>query len=1184
MRSHLERAAAGDGSLILLSGEPGIGKTRTCEQLADDAQRLGMQVFWGRCWEAGGAPAYWPWVQILRGVLMSVPHRLMAQWPSGHSATIARLLPETERPGEGEKLPVDDSPNARFQLFQGVAAIVRWAAQSTPLLILIDDLQGADESSLLLLELIARELSGTPVMIVGTYRELALATGSPLAMRLPELTRAPAVRRISLRPLNVTEVEAFVTRVVADRVAPGAIATLHQLTDGNPLFLIECLRASSLDQNLDDLARGRTPLPGGIRDAVRRHLAPLSAECRAVLRAAAVFGRDFGIVMLRDLLRYADDVLLTGFLDEAVHTDILAADGASRGRYRFVHALVREVLYAEMSNVEQLRYHHDAAMLLSSRFADVGLSQIAHHFTEAARRGADPEPAVRWTRRAGDHAMRSLAYEEAERLYGEGLDVLENFGPDDLELQTKLLLACGNVCNRLGEIDRAKKRFERAGELARALGSRELVAEAALGYGGPLAFPDGGYVDEVHVAMLEHAVANWNGDAHPLHAQLLTRLAGALYFTDQVDRRRDLCTRALEMARNAGDADALARVLLATHAALWGPNPEERLQIANELVRLIRRTGNRVLAFSAHHWRYCDLLELGDVGGMENEFHACRALAAELREPAMRGWIDVFRAGRAMWEGRFEECERVATENLGLAQWLGNAAQTLHFLQMFHLRALQGRFDEMLEPMRTIAGLNPGIPAFSVGLAYIHAEADRLEEARPLAAGIVAHLDRYPPEVNFISTLTCLGLVCARLGDAALTAPVYELMRPYGNLSIMIGNGLGYCGAAAHWLGVMATSLGRFDDATAHFERALAMETTMGSPPWIANTQYEYAVMLLARGDSVDQPHGASLLAAAASTAEALRMARLGERVQTLQAMQNPAPAPPVAEDPSRSNGATHEDAASIFRREGDFWTIEHGGRTLRLRNSRGLRYLARLVQHPRREFLVLDLAIDGGDNGCLPLGRASAGAGNGHRREPVVDRRARRSRARAALHHADAAIVASAASQLWSRCCLRCQSADLVPFESHLASSCTCGKYPVLSRGVRATPHAPPPGHFPQCAPAGPATGREVHFARVDEARLSPEPRRSWRASSLCGAPGATVGNLGSGSGFDSHRLHRRGPEGPGVAQRNPGPSGLQAEAVPLSPVGIERTQAETRAGQPLAGPSRGLLHASPARARARR
>jgi tetratricopeptide (TPR) repeat protein len=995
LRAHLEHAAAGNGSLILLSGEPGIGKTRTCEQLATEAQPLGMQVLWGRCWEAGGAPAYWPWVQILRAVLMSAPRRLMGKWSSAHSATIARLLPDSERP-TGETRPIDETPDGRFQLFQGVASIIRWAAESKPLLVLIDDLQGADESSLLLLELIAHELGGTPVMIVGTYRELALATGSTLAARLPELTRQPTVHRITLRPLSLSEVEAFVSRVVAEPAAPDVIALLHRLTDGNPLFLIECLRALSLEQNLEALARGRVPLPAGIRDAVRRHLAPLSAECRAVLRAAAVFGRDFSIVMLRDLLRYADDVLLTGFLDEAVDTDILVADGAARGRYRFVHALVREVLYGEMSNVEQLRHHHDAAMLLSSRLgAETSVTQIAHHFAEAARRGADPEIAIRWVRRAGDQAMRSLAYEEADRLYSQGLDILENLGPSDPRLHAELLQACGNACNRLGEIDRAKKMFERAGELARGLGSRELIAEAALGYGGSHPFPDGGYVDETYLAMLERALADWGDDEHPLHARLLTRLASALYFTDQVERRRRLCSRALEMARNSGDTDALGEVLLSMHAALWGPNPGERLEIANELVRLSRSTGNRALAFSAHHWRYCDLLELGDVGGMENEFHACRALAAELREPAMQGWIDIFRAGRALWEGRFEECERLATDNLGLARWLGNAAQTLYFLQMFHLRALQGRADEMLEPMRMLAGLNPGIPAFSVGLAFIHAEAGRLEEARPLAAGIVAHLDRYPRDINYISTLTCLGLVCARLGDAALTAPIYELMKPYDQVSIIIGNGLGYCGSAAHWLGVMAASLGRFDEAAAHFERALAMETAMGSPPWIASTQCEYAA-LLATGDATARQRAAALIASAAATAAALGMARLEQRIASV-AIDTPAMTSlpsarsietTLSEAASSSDTTTSRSRTSVFRREGDFWTIEHDGQVLRLRDSRGMRYLAHLVRYPHREILVLDLAV-GSENGSAASRLVSAGAGNGHGREPIADRRA---------------------------------------------------------------------------------------------------------------------------------------------------------------------------------------------------
>lgn len=984
LRHYITRAAGGSGRLVLLVGEPGIGKTRTCEELAAEAQAIGMRVLWGRCWEAGGEPVYWPWTQVLDA--LSAP-------PSGNSSVGAAgsaALPSFED-GQAplrERL-ARHSLRDRFQLFQNVMALIRATAESTPLLILLDDLQGADEPSLLLLEFVARHLATAPVAVVGTYREVGLTTGSPLAARLPELTREPATSRMTLRPLNAEEVEAFVNRVASKSVAPSVAASLHRLTDGNPLFLIESLRALSLEDGLDDLANGRAPLPAGIRDAVRRHLAPLSAECRAVLRAAAVFGRDLSIVTLRHLLRYGDDLLLTALLDEAVETDILTVDPTVSGRYRFVHVLVRDVLYAEMTCVEQLRCHHDAAMLLSSRLGvEANLAQIAHHFTEAARRGADPEHAVLWGQRAGERALGSFAYAEAERLYAQALDILEHFGPDDHRRHAELLLAHGNALNRLGKIGPAKQTFERAAELARALDSRELLAEAALGYGGPLSFPAGGDVDHAYIAFVEEALSGWGDTAHPLHARLLGRLAAALYFSDEPERRRELSIRALEMARAVGDNKSLGQVLLAAHTALWGPNPGERLEFANELVRLVRRTGNRALGFAAHHGRYCDLLELDDVAGMENEFQACRALAAELREPAMVGWIDLLAAGRAMWEGRFEESERLATENAGLARWLGKATQTPHFLQMFHLRALQGRADEMLEKMRTVAALNPGMPVFSVGLAYIHIDAGRLDEARPLATGMVAHLDRYPRDINYVSTLTCLGLVCARLGDAALTAPVYELMRPYETQSVMIGTGFGYCGSVAHWLGVMAASLGRLDDATAHFERALVSQTRMGSPPWMANTQYEYAAMLIGKAEGSEQGHGAALLEQAIETSERLGMAALNARARSLASSSAAVPLPArSAETLSTQNGA----GISLFRREGDFWTIGHDGHTLRMRDSRGLRYLARLLQHPHREFLVVELAADETPAEPTPATRERSTNGNGYGcgADSVADRKA---------------------------------------------------------------------------------------------------------------------------------------------------------------------------------------------------
>ena len=987
LRDHLTDAVGGHGSLVLLGGEPGIGKTRTCEEIAEEARRLALIVAWGRCWEGRGASPFWPWVQVLRQLMVSVPSQRLTEWSAAHSASIAALLPERR---QSQPLAESfDSPAGRFQLFQGVFDIIHWATASAPLVLFLEDLQGADEGSLLLLDFVARQISAAPVLIVATYRDVATSTGAPLATRLPELTRESAVCNIMLKPLDLSEVESFVGGALQKPLLSDSPTKLHKLTEGNPLLLLECLRVLGSEADVDKLSDGLTPLPTGIRNAVRRHLAPLSADCRAILRAAAVFGAEFGLTPLRDLLGFADEMLLNAHIDESLDVGILTTDATMPGRYRFVHRLVREALYAELSNVELLRYHHDAGATLASRLdADANVVQITQHFVAAARRGANPEPAVNWARRAGDKALGEFDYEEAERLYALGIDTLAQFGPRDDRLHAELLVAHGNACNRLGAADRAKKSFDRAAELARKLGSGQLLALAALGYGGPLAFPEGGYVDPHYVALLESALERCDGSQPGLEARLLSRQATALYFADQATLRRDLCRRALQIARDSGDSDALGHVLLATHAALWGPNPDERLALVDELLHLIARTGDRSLAFAAHRWRYCDLIELGDVAGMEDEFQACRALAEELREPGMLGWVGIFRAAREMWAGRFEECERLMNENLVTARTLGNAVQTAYFLQLYHLRTLQGRCDEMLELMRMAAGRNPAIPAFAVGLAHVHVEAGRLDEARPLAADVVARLDQYPVDVNYISTLTYLGFVCARIGDQALVAPVYELMRPYENLSAAAPTGLAYCGSVAHWLGVMATSLQRFEDAKEHFDRALAAEAAIGSPPWSANTQCEYATMLIAKGEVAEQARAAALLAEAETTATSLGMDGLRDKCRTMIAGCDAPPSPSVqSEDriPVESGRGL-----ALYRREGDFWTIEHDGHTSHLRDSRGLRYLAQLLQHPHREFLVIDLAAEVSlSSSTAANGDRERLDGNGVDVDTVVDRKA---------------------------------------------------------------------------------------------------------------------------------------------------------------------------------------------------
>lgn len=1095
LRAALADARDGRGRLVLLAGEPGIGKTRTAEEVAAHARQQGMQVLWGRCYEGEGAPAFWPWVQLLRTACRRLPDdalRIVLGWGG---AEIAQLIPELrQRLPDLSAAPAPESAQARFRLFESVAGFLENLSRQSPLVCIVDDLHGGDRSSLLLGEFVSRELRDVRTLLVGTYRDGAALIGHPLSELVVEALRLPGAQRLTLSGLSLEEVADLLERASGVRPAEAMVAAVHQQTEGNPLFVGEYVRLllarhepSALS---DPQALRALPVPESVRVVVRHRVAPLSATCRAALGVAAVIGREFHrdvveMVVVGDA-GVAADARVSSSLDEAAVAGIVGGGLERDGRYRFAHAVMREALYEDLGSRQRQQLHRRVGEVLEQgRDADEHLAELAYHFSQAAT-GADPvgvevdaAKAVAYARRAGDRAMDSRAYEEAirlyqlalagcgpgaaaarvrcavlvalgaaqnaggdlsagkatlasaatlaeqlgmreeqpttdegllsdcgtvgsmrqvrdggddqvvldarragdaalqtsafeeaARLYGAALDALDRRGTSGTRVQMELLLARGDAQRRAGEIAPAKQAFMHAAECARALDDREFLSLAALGYGGELAFPEGGYRDDFHLALLAEAIAAWGSDDHQLHARLLGHLATCLYFTDAAPVRAELCERAVSMARRLGEPRTLAQVLLAEHVATWGPNPRERLAIDDELLRLASRLADRALAYSAHQWRLCDALDLADRAVVDNELLACRNLAAELDQPAQTAWAAFFGVMLDTLEGRFDAAERAAGETLARGQWLGRVVEPIFGIQLSVLRYLQGRIEEVIDPIRAMVALHPGIMATRAGLAAFCAEAGRHTEALAEAAPLVDAIDDIPWDLNLLPTLAHLGHACARAGDTSRAASVHERLRAYDGLSVTLGHATGYFGAVAYYLGMIEAALARHDDACRHFEEALVTYESLRAQPWTALAQYEYGA-LLAGGKSVDRETASRLLGDAYKTARELGMTSLQEKISRLLDRTQPSAISDRAFAATNQKPETRDRLEiNLFRREGDYWTITYDGRVLRLKDSRGLHYLAHLLRHPEREFHVLEiLGVHGQGDGAQSTG-----------------------------------------------------------------------------------------------------------------------------------------------------------------------------------------------------------------------
>jgi eukaryotic-like serine/threonine-protein kinase len=871
----LDDAFAGRGRLFLLAGEPGIGKSRLAEELIADARARGARVLIGRCWEAGGAPAYWPWVQALRAYVRDTePEPLRAQLGDG-AADLAQLLPELRSllPDVGES-PVPESEGARFRLFDVTSSFLANAAQARPLVIVLDDLHAADEPSLLLLQFVARQLGQSRLLIVGAYRDVDPTPADSLTTALTELAREPVTRSLALAGLGEPDVARFL-----ELAAPGAAAELapavHAETEGNPLFVWEILRLLAAEHRLDEPATASLAIPQSVREVIGRRLRHLSYECNELLVLAAVLGREFDLDALARIAGHERDAVLA-LLDEAADARVVSEVPGAIGRMRFAHALIRDAAYHGLPRSRRVQLHRKVGEGLERLYAsdiDPHLAELAHHFFEAAA-GGDGQQAVVYARRAASRAVELLAYEEAVRLYEMALEAL---GPDSAATARSrcgLLLALADSKGRAGDSTGARASFLQAAELARSAGLPEVLARAALGYGGRFVW-DRAMSDERLVPLLQDALAALGEVDSATRVRLLSRLAAAVRGEPSRERRERLCEEAVQTARRIGEPAALAYALDAAAVALHAPpTAQRRLDEGNEIVSLASATGDRERLFDGHEHAFWAAWELGDPDVRAAQLDSMAGVADALRQPAQLWMLAVARATLALAEGRFAEAAELIEDAAAVGERVQSwsAAAVAHTLPLFLLRRELGRLDDF---DREIQG--PGhefsgpLMRHSV-LAHLHARLGRTEEARAILHELTGHdLSNWHVDEEWLVGVCLLAETCVVLEDTERAAQLYKLLLPYAALNAVAVPELAL-DSTSRPLGILATLLGRFEDAARHFEEALGMNERMGARPWLAHAREEYARMLLRRDGDGDRERAQQLRSQAGAAYRELGM------------------------------------------------------------------------------------------------------------------------------------------------------------------------------------------------------------------------------------------------------------------------------------------------------------------------
>jgi tetratricopeptide (TPR) repeat protein len=972
----LDDALSGNGRVFLLAGEPGIGKSRLADEITNRARERGARVDWGRCWEAGGAPAYWPWVQLLRSYFLEIdPETLSSQMGPG-AANIARMLPEV-----GEILPdlppppSVDPEAARFRLFDATVTFLGNAARFQPWVLVLDDLHVADTPSLLLLQFLAGQLGDRRILVVGTYRDTELTRDHPLTSALAELVRHHATTRLHLAGLGMTDVRQFIKLTTGQTPPDSLVSEVHRETEGNPLFVGEVVRLLAAEGKLDrpeKVTSRRLGLPQGVREVIARRLSQLSEEPARVLALASVFGREFDIDALKRVSECSTQELLQIFDDPVVARVVTGVPGVP-GRLRFSHALVRDALYDELPPTRRLRLHRQTGEALEALYGkdqEAHLAELAHHFFEAAPTGVAGK-AIEYTRRAAERAVRLLAYEEAVRLYGMALQTPEPVGPSDERNRCELLLGLGDAQTKAGDEPGAKRTFLQAAGIARTLEDAEKLARAALGYAGRFVWARAG-TDRHIVPLLEEALAAIGAEDSPIRVRMLARLAGALRDQPSREPRGKLSAEALEMARRIAEPATLAYALDGRCAVLlWPENPEDRVALTTELIRVADGAGDLEKVVQGRYYRLMAFLELGDILSVKGELDLIENLARELKQRPQLWLVEVTRATLALFEGRLEDAERLIPKALAVGEPAQRSDAILsQHVQSFTLARHRGNLQDVEPLVRQSVDEYSARPMFRCMLALLLAETGRPDEAQVALASLADDdFASLPLNNEWIFSMSMLAEVAELVGDAERAHVMYGLLRPYEAYNGATADYIS-TGAVSRYLGLLSSVLRRLDEADRHFDDALKMNDRMGARPWAAQTLFDHARMLLARDLPGDGERGSGLLARARDTSRELGLVGLGERVAKLTRDAVGTAAPPEAE-----TGVTSRSSRpSVFRREGEYWTIAFEEDAFRVRDVKGLHYVARLLSEPGREFHALDLvamynrpdAVEGGTEPSL--------------------------------------------------------------------------------------------------------------------------------------------------------------------------------------------------------------------------
>lgn len=883
-----ERARHGRCQLLCIGGEPGIGKTRLACEFARDAWAHGAVVLAGRSSEDLTLP-YQPFIEALRHHVMETPAELLREETEGLAEILAKLIPELhERLPGVEPIAGEETEVERFRLFEALAAFICEISSRAPALLILDDLQWADQASLLLLKHLVRSPRPSSVVVLATYRESDVPRSHPLAHVLEDLHRDQLERRLILRGLQRGDVGEFVEAFLGEGCRETLADVLADQTDGNPLFIEEIMRdlrdtgvGSAAGTAMPGLRTGcgrvdveHWGVPAGVKEVLWQRLRRLSPDALEALRIASVIGVEFGLDVLKSMLDTDEDALVP-LLDEAVHASLITEAPPSLGRYAFAHGLIRHALYDEHTLNGRARLHARVAATiehLHPHETRLPAAELAYHYSRSGPRWSTK--VLTYALAAGEEAMSLLAYEDAEIEFATALRALDDTRQHGDRERARALIGLAAARRAEGDPVASRASCLQAAELARRAGDSDLFARAAIG----LALPgagigmDFGVVDHERIHLLEEALAALPPDASETRLRTIVHLVLSMHLSPHLDRRLAAAAEAVRVADQLGRPELRAAALAARHSTEWGRTAiQDRIATSRSMALLAMEGGAPQTALEGHIALAIDLLEAADVDGMAAGSTAIRAFAKELRQPFYQWYSCVLDATRAALEGRYTDGERCIAESLACTDGaLGRRPEWGKVAYSFVTGWDRGTLSAVEDPLRQLRDAFPDALVLDGALAHLLCESGRIEEGAEVARRLLDDPTCVPEDAMWLFTLALVGEVCWHVRDRAAASALADLLAPVAGRLVVVGSGVGCCGAVDRTLGLVALTAGRLEPALAHLHNALTMHERIGARPWSARTKGALAAALLDRGEADDRTRAQHLLSEARTEAEHL--------------------------------------------------------------------------------------------------------------------------------------------------------------------------------------------------------------------------------------------------------------------------------------------------------------------------